>query len=399
MPSNFDNRVAFNPEVFAGYMGEIEDTDLHLLLSSGAVVQNNDIRDLFNEQHGAFIASVAYAGNIYDAEPVKYDGKTDIDSTDMDSYTENRVVVGLAKGFKATDFVYDVTAKDLDESEVEARQLANWQDKQRERIVYAELSGAFAGPLANTTHTYDVRNIVNSQGVTGHLDATSLNTGMQRACGDRKKTFALAIMPSAVATNLENLGLLTYVQNSDANGMQRDTSFARLNGRLVLVDDGVPVLYDESTAQYEKTSDVAIVSGKDYYTRSGSSPKYVYTLVEEPDVTDIGTYYEMTYPGDTLYQTFAFGLGAIEHTPCDVKVPYEMWRNPAKNGGETILYARQRDCFAIKGISFEGRNRLQSLSPSFAELADGQNWGLTSAPGGKTIDLKTIAVSRIISRG
>jgi len=52
-------------------------------------------------------------------------------------------------------------------------------------------------------------------------------------------------------------------------------------------------------ATYKKTADVAIVSGKDYFTRSGSgtteSP-YVYTKVASPDVTDIATYYEVDDP-------------------------------------------------------------------------------------------------------
>lgn len=48
---------------------------------------------------------------------------------------------------------------------------------------------------------------------------------------------------------------------------------------------------------YAKTADVAIDDTKTYYTRTGSgtaeSP-YVYTAVEEPDVSDIGDYYEVT---------------------------------------------------------------------------------------------------------
>jgi HK97 family phage major capsid protein len=49
---------------------------------------------------------------------------------------------------------------------------------------------------------------------------------------------------------------------------------------------------------YAKTSDVALVDGKTYYTRTGSgtaeSP-YVYTAVANPVVGDIGTYYEVTH--------------------------------------------------------------------------------------------------------
>lgn len=45
---------------------------------------------------------------------------------------------------------------------------------------------------------------------------------------------------------------------------------------------------------YTKTSDVAVVPGKVYYTQSGSSPNYVYTPVANPVTTDIGSYYELT---------------------------------------------------------------------------------------------------------
>lgn len=47
------------------------------------------------------------------------------------------------------------------------------------------------------------------------------------------------------------------------------------------------------TAVYELTSDEALVTGKIYYTRSGSAGSYVYTPVATPDVTDIGSYYEV----------------------------------------------------------------------------------------------------------
>lgn len=43
---------------------------------------------------------------------------------------------------------------------------------------------------------------------------------------------------------------------------------------------------------YSLTTDVAIDPDKTYYTRSGTAPDYVYTPVDEPDVADIGTYYE-----------------------------------------------------------------------------------------------------------
>ncbi len=41
---------------------------------------------------------------------------------------------------------------------------------------------------------------------------------------------------------------------------------------------------------YTATEDVAIATGKTYYTRSGTEGSYVYTAVAEPVVGSIGTY-------------------------------------------------------------------------------------------------------------
>lgn len=55
---------------------------------------------------------------------------------------------------------------------------------------------------------------------------------------------------------------------------------------------------------YMPTQDTTIISGKDYYTRSGEEGSYIYTKVLEPSIDDISNYYEKIY-GDTrsLYVT------------------------------------------------------------------------------------------------
>lgn len=49
---------------------------------------------------------------------------------------------------------------------------------------------------------------------------------------------------------------------------------------------------DASGGEYTLTSDTSIVSGKTYYTRSGTSPNYVYTPVTNPSAASLSTYYE-----------------------------------------------------------------------------------------------------------
>ena len=62
-------------------------------------------------------------------------------------------------------------------------------------------------------------------------------------------------------------------------------------------DDKAYLLGHEVENDYELTSDTDIVTGKTYYTRSGSGTSespYVYTAVDEPVKANIGTYYEVT---------------------------------------------------------------------------------------------------------
>jgi len=185
---------------------------------------------------------------------------------------------------------------------------------------------------------------------------TTLNNALQKAVGQNKAKFSIAIMHSQVATNLENLQLLEYLKYTDANGIQRDLTLATLNGRTVLIDDSMP------------TEEVA---------KSGTNPAY------------------------TKYTTYVLGAGAFEFTDAGAKVPHEMHRDPKVNGGQDTLYSRERVCYAPYGISFT-KSSMATLSPTDAELEMGANWELVNdnATGTKKyIDHKAIPIARIISRG
>jgi hypothetical protein len=154
--------------------------------------------------------------------------------------------------------------------------------------------------------------------------------------------------------------------------MQRETGMGTVNGKLVIIDDSMPVMEDQSTATFSKTSDTAVQAGKTYYTRTGTSGNYVYTEVMNPVDSAINDYYEKTGNGDPIYVTYLFGDGAIEYTNCGAKVPAEMSRDPKTNGGQDTLYNRQRKCWSPYGISFTKAN-MATLSPTDAELSDGAN--------------------------
>lgn len=399
------NYKIFNGEVFQKYVDRIPNTKLNELIRSRAVTQRADLAQAMRDQTGGNYITTPLKGLISGMVPLNYDGETDITANQTKTFSHSRVVVGRANAWTERDFSYDITGG-VDFMENIAQQISEyWDEVDQETLVHI-LNGVYnmqdeAGAEFVDKHTHNVSAVTNTEGTLGAMDATTLNTAMQKACGDHKGKFSLAIMHSAVATNLENMNLLTYLKYNDANGMQRDTSMATLNGRLVLVDDSMPVIEDESTATYAKTSDVDIVPGKTYYTRSGSSGNYTYTKVDDPVVGDIGSYYEKTADGKMQYTTYIFGDGAIEYTNCGAKVPYAMARDEKTNGGQDTLYSRQRKCFSPYGISFT-QDTMSSLSPTNAELELGVNWELVNSKessGRLYIAHKAIPIARIISLG
>ena len=399
----FDNKN-FNAQVFGQYIDRIPNLTRNRMIKSGAIRMRNDLATALKDDVGGNFLSTPLLG-LVNGDPVNYDGNTNITADSTKTFSHSRVVVGRAKAWTEKDFSYDITGG-VDFMENVAQQVAEYWDEIDQNTLVSILKGVFSmsdakGQEFIASHTYDVTAKTNTEGVVGNMDGTTLNTAMQRACGDHKSRFSLAIMHSMVATNLENLKLLVYLKYNDAEGLQRDLTIGTLNGRLVLVDDSMPTAEDESTATYEKTSDEAVVEGKTYYTRSGSSGNYTYTKVDNPSTSSIGSYYEKTAAGDTIYTTFVFGDGAIEFTNCGAKVPYAMARDEKTNGGQDTLYTRQRKCFAPYGISFT-KSVMVSNSPTDAELENGANWELVNTNDGvnkEYISLKAIPIARIISKG
>lgn len=404
MPAVF-NAKYWNDEVFQAYMQTLPHERLNMLLKSGAIRQRQELAAALSEQTGGNYLTTPMTGRIGGAA-VNYDGQTNITLDGLGTFDHSRIVVGRAKGWQELDFTFDITGGKDFMAEIAAQVSDYWDDIDEDTLTYI-MSGIFAMTGAGNVdfvnaHTHDIRNVLNSANKLGQFDATTLNTAMQKASGDRKGNFSMVIMHSAVATNLENLNLLTYIKENDANGMQRDTGMATLNGRLVMIDDNVPHTTVPNT--YKATTDVALATGKTYYTRSGSgttqSP-YVYTAVATPDVDDIATYYEVNDPEHIEYTTFVLGAGAIEYTNCGAKVPSEVDRDPKTNGGVDMLYTRQRKCWAPYGISFT-KQSMSSASPTNAELANGANWALVKDSNSVSptyFPHKYIPIAQIKSRG
>mgnify|MGYP000130413770 FL=1 len=392
------NAKFFNGEVFQKYIDRIPNPRKTELLKSRAIRGRPELASSMRDEVGGNYISTPLKGLISGSVPMNYDGNTDITPSSTETFMQSRVVVGRANAWAELDFSYDITGGE-DFMENVAEQINDYWNEIDQDTLVAILKGVFSmtdtqGKKFVKTHTHDVTALLNADGKTGVMDATTMNTAIQRASGDQKGKFTLVLMHSVVATNLENLKLLTYLKYNDADGMQRDIGLATLNGRLVLVDDSMPVEhgYDAATAA---TAGAVKVVASDATTGQ----------INLADVKK-GDFYPANVAADayvveaTHYISYVLGDGAIEYTDCGAKTPYEMDRNPAVKGGQDLLYSRQRKCWAPYGISFT-KASMASASPTDAELAKGANWELVSSAGTtKTyIDPKTIPIARIISLG
>lgn len=350
--TKFDAK-SFNPEAFGAYIENVPNLKRNELLKSRALKGNTDIASAFSTQTGTLYARLPMYGNL-DGEALNYDGTTDIVATSTTTFERGVIVTGRAKAWVEKDFSTDITGGVDFMSNVAKQVSAYWEEIDQD-ILLAIIKGIFSMTGAENKkfieeHTYD---ITTNDGDSALVAADTLNKAVQKACGDNKGAFALAIMHSAVATHLENLQLLKYFTYTDENGMQRDLAMGSWNGRVVLVDDSMPI------------KDVAKTETTEAYT---------------------------------AYTTYILGDGAFDYENIGAKTPYEMSRDPYTNGGQDTLISRQRKVFAPYGISYEKKAQ-SSLSPTNAELANGANWTLVSDGASKYIDRKAIAIAQIISKG
>ena len=346
MPNKFDAK-SFNPQAFKYKADRIPRTRMNEMRKSRVLTGNPDIRAVFTTQDGTAYARLAMRG-LLDGDAVNYDGQTDITATSTKTFEQGVVVVGRAKAWVEKDFSHDITGG-IDFMDNVAKQVADyWQDIDQDTLL-AILRGVFAmtstkGAEFVKKHTYEVD---------GPMEATTLNSATAQACGDHKKKFSMIFMHSVVSTNLENLNLLTALKYTDKEGVTRDLTLYTWNGKLVIVDDGMPT--------------------------------------------------EQAEDGSTVYTSYVLGEGTINYEDIGAKVPYEMARDPKTNGGQDTLYTRQRKVFAPFGLSYE-KAKQASLSPTDDELADGTNWDLVHS-GEATeaersyVNDKVIAIARIKSKG
>ena len=393
------NEKTFNGEAFGKYVDRVPNLKRNELLKSKALKGNAQISEVFSSQTGTAYATIPFFGLIGGAA-LNYDGKTDITAESTDTFERSVVVIGRSKAWLEDDFSTDITGG-VDFMDNVAAQVSEYWAAIDQDTLLAILEGIFAMSSGKENlefvneHTYDI-----SKGAfaKGYVNATTLNTATQKACGANKSKFSLIVMHSAVATNLENLKLLTYLKFNDGNGVERELSLASWNGRLVLIDDSMPTKAIESLYVRCNSTDVGALK----VTSAGSGLGEVAKAKVTTDISDIQeNEYVQHIQNETIYTSYLLGDGAIDYVNIGAKVPAEMSRDAKTKGGQTILYSRQRKVFAPYGISYTKKSQ-QSLSPTDEELKNGANWELVNNKSSNTkkyINHKSIPIARIISRG
>ena len=393
--SKFDSK-SFNAEAFKYMVGRVPNLTMNEIKKSRALSGNPDIRSTFTSQNGTAYARLAMRGLI-DGNAVNYDGQTDITATSTKTFEQGVVVVGRAQSWSEKDFSYDITGG-VDVMGNIAEQIAQYKDSLDQKTILAVLKGIFSMTGTKNlefvnAHTTDVT----AEG-SGVMSATTLNSATNKACGANKKKFTLVFMHSDVSTGLENLNLIERLKYTDSNGIQRSLDLGTWNGKLVIVDDDMPV--EEGFFDSVQGADGALKIVAD-----SASP-----TTGEIKLSEVTNYFGsktlaagMFVTKGARYTTYVLGDGAIFYEDIGAKVPYSMARDEKTDGGVDILYIRQRKVFAPFGISYEKTSQA-SLSPEDAELENGANWSLIhsgeSSEGDRSyINHKAIPIARIFSRG
>lgn len=359
--TKFDSK-SFNPEAFGAYVKRIPNVTKTELAKSGAVGKNEQAATALANQTGSLYARIPYFGRISGKTSQNNDGNTDITSSNTTTYEQGFVTASRMDSWTERNFSKNITAG-VDFMDNVAAQISDYKMEVKQGMLLSILKGIFAMTTSGGTvpakaakefiekHTYD---LTANTDETAFVGASTLNSAIQQACGDNKDIFKLVIMHSTVATNLENLRLLKYLTQTDTDGITKDLGIATWNGRLVLIDDGMP------------TKDVAADTSKNI-------------------------------PAYTAYTTYVLGEGAIVLDDIGDSVPYEMSRDAKANGGQDTLYVRDRYICGVDGISFEKPSSI-TASASNTDLETGTNWNIIN-DGTDSIPHKSIAITRIISKG
>ena len=447
------------------------------LKKSRALAANPDVRGVFANQDGTAYARIAMRG-LLDGQAVNYDARPTSQQLPPRPLEQGVVVTGRAKAWVERDFSYDITGGQ-DFMENVSQQVAEYKDGLDQDTILAVLKGIFSMSSGTKNLEFVTEHTTVPSG-TGKVDATSLNNAAAKSLRRKQGQILPGIHAFADCHQPENLNLLEHLKYTDKDGVTRSLDLGTWNGKLVVIDDDMPVV---SVPASDAVS--AVIGAKGKYTititakaiaedalgitvggvtktyicgvtpgwaaganvaadctalqllMAADFPAYNVTksattvvleqkvakaedaaviVVNKKDSTGtLDAAVAETTPGVTAvaakaaveahteYTTYILGNGAIVYEDIGAKVPFEMDRNAATNGGQDTLYMRQRKVFAPFGLSYE-KVVQASLSPTDLELENGANWSLVHSgealeENRTYINHKAIPIARIISKG
>lgn len=335
----------FDPDLFNLNWENAVDPVRTAITDSGAMVTSQQIGELIST--GGDYYTVPFY-KVIDGDDLNYDGATNITASEPGAASQSGIVYGRAKGWTARDFIFDYNSG-ADPMQQITSQVAKYWNKKRQGRLNAILGAVFGvtgtGDFADWADHSNNLAVVTGGTVSdaNKIGETTINDTIVNAVGDNAEIFTLAIMHSKIANRLANLQLLNYRKYTDVQGIERTMRIADINGLTVVVDDGVPV------------ADSAV-------------------------------------SGEKEYTTYLLGRGSILTAPAPVKIPSEVERSAATNGGQDTLYTRIRETIHPNGFSFKKPSSGYTSSPTDAQLGAKANWSIVGNP-------KNIALARIITNG
>lgn len=338
--------IPFDDELFVHSWKSAPDPTKTALLDSGVMVSDSLIANQI-QSDGNFYTVPFY--NVLSGTPLNYNGQTDITASEIDGGVQSGIVYGRAAGFTARNFTAELSGADPMGHITSS--VARYWAKYRQGVLIGIMGAIFGitGASGNAkkwadNHTVDLGSATATPYTIG---ATDLNNLATQALGDNKTEFKVAIMHSNVAKTLENMQVLEYWKQSDANGVQRPLALASANGYTVIIDDGVPA---------------EAVGGE------GANKDLI------------------------KYTTYLLGSGVIRNAAGRVDHPVDTEYDPAKNGGQEYLYTRMRETIHPNGFSFKIPSSGWTQSPTDAQLFATANWSIVYDP-------KAIPIARLITNG
>lgn len=338
--------LPFDEEIFFNQWNEEPDPYYTAMLESGILVEDELIKSKIAKESNYY--TIPFYDTL-DGEEQNYDGRTDIDTSEITGATQSGIVYGRAKGFVARNFQGELSGADP-MGHIISGVAKFWQKKRQKRLI--GITDAIFGITGSSKdqkawrekHTLDFTSDTASA---RKIEVTDLNDLATEACGDHKDQFGLAIMHSDVARTLENKQLLEFWKYTDANGVKKPLNLASISGYTVIIDDGVPCVS---------------VGG------SGANKDL------------------------KKYTTYLFGRGTLRTAKGRLDVPVEAHRNPSKNGGQDELFTRIRETIHPNGFNFTIPKSGWTDSPTDAQLFDSANWDIVFDP-------KAIPIARLITNG